>query len=250
MTTSDNDDAFSLDDIHLSAPLHDVIAEDKHIPLQPLLYKLWIACQVLRLGQETSFSALVLLHRYYANHVANEPQDWKWIGAACLVLGMKTEEEVRRLRDVINVAHMLDFGVADESTDLVFDIPSHLPELNEGYWKAKELIVTTEQMVLRVLQFDVLVSHPHRLVVLLVQDLSLPDEVVPRAWQHLNGALFYAPALTQNALPMASAAVELEIKRGLDTYAGVGDVKRAMLNLKAATENLQRLRDHETSHHA
>lgn len=247
------DDAFCLDNVHLSAPLVSV-ADDKHVPLQPLLCKLWIGCHVLELGEETSFTALVLLHRYYYFYCEQLQQqrdkddeasyDWKWIGAACLVLGMKAEEEVRRLRDVINVAHMLDFGMDKTSTSLTFDVSSDPPELNESYWKAKESIVATEQMVLRVLQFDVLVGHPHRLVVLIAEDWGLPDAVVQQAWRHLNDALLYAPALTVGALPVACAAVELVIKRGPDTYydSGAGCVKRAMLNLKAATEHLERMR--------
>ena len=240
---SNTSEEFTLDNIHITAPLaSSAVNDQQHLPLQPLLCKLWIACHVLELGQETSFTALVLLHRYYASHQPEETQDWKWIGAACLVLSMKAEEEIRRLRDVINVAHMFDFSL-EKSTDLVFDIPSHPPELDEDYWKAKESIVSTEQMVLRVLTFDVQVSHPHRLVVLLAQDLGLSDDVVKSAWMYLNGALFYTPALTQNALSMACAALELVIKRGPDKYfGGIGDLKRSMVNLKAATQHLQKMR--------
>ena len=253
------DDAFCRDNVHLSAPLVSV-ADDNHVPIQPLLCKLWIGCHVLELGEETSFTALVLMHRYYYFYceqqqrqqrdkdgnvipVKEASHDWKWIGAACLVLGMKAEEELRRLRDVINVAHMLDFGMDKTSTGLTFDVSSDPPELNEGYWKAKELIVATEQQVLRVLQFDVLVGHPHRLVVVIARDWGLPDAVVQQAWRQLNDALLYAPALTMGALPMACAAVELVIKRGPDSYydSGAGSVKRAMLNLKAATQHLQRM---------
>jgi Cyclin, N-terminal domain len=255
--SNEDNDTFSLDNAHLSAPLLS-IADDKHVPLQPLLCKMWIGCHVLELGEESSFTALVLLHRYYyfyfeqqqhrekeskLIHEDDASHEWKWIGAACLVLGMKAEEESRRLRDVINVAHMLDFDMDTKSAGLVFDVSSDPPELNEIYWKAKEMIVATEQMVLRVLQFDIMVGHPHRLVVLIAQDLGLPDGVVQQAWSHLNDALWYAPALTLGALPMACAAVELVVKRGPDTYydSGVGFVKRGMLNLKAATQHLQRM---------
>ena len=249
---------FSVDNVHLSAPLSR-IADDKHVPLQPLLCKLWIGCHVLKLGEESTFTALVLLHRYYyfyceqqqehqvkkSNEITlvDEAHEWKWIGAACLVLGMKAEEEARRLRDVINVAHILDFDLDAKSEDLVFNVSSDPPELNEGYWKAKEMIVATEQMVLRIIQFDIQVGHPHRLVVLIAHDLGLSDDVVHQACRHLNDALWYAPALTSGALPMACAAVELVVKRGPDAYydSGIGSVKRAMLGLKAAAHHLQKI---------
>lgn len=267
--TLESPDVVLLDDCHdhsahhLAPPL-DIVASDNHKPLRPLLFKLWIASQVLQLGTEATFTALVLLHRYYYNYYCNttspseddDSHDWKWIGASCLVLGMKAEEEVRRLRDVINVAQMLDFGLVDDNAntsgindDIMIDISTTPPALNQEYWKAKEWIVATEQHVLRVLQFDVLVSHPHRLVVLVVNDLNLEDVVVGRAWQRLNHALFHAPSLMANALTLACAAVELEVHRGPNTYSTVGDARIGDVDacmkqlLKAATTTMKKNMD-------
>eukprot|EP00536_Pseudo-nitzschia_multiseries_P008624 jgi/Psemu1/287924/fgenesh1_pg.222_\ len=104
-----------------------------------------IACQVLRLATETRFTALVLLHRYaqakqdreqnreqkraaaaaaaaevfipdrfpdrcrqkFRDDNDNNNDDWPWIGAACILLACKAEEEPRRLRDVVNAARMV-----------------------------------------------------------------------------------------------------------------------------------------------
>jgi hypothetical protein len=227
---------------HLAPPLV-IMADDEHAPLRPFLYKLWIASQILELGPETRFTALVLLHRYYYYYITQpcegggiDSHDWKWIGAACLVLGMKAEEDVRRLRDVINVAQMLDFRLVGghDIEGEVIDISTTPPKLNQDYWKAKEFIVATEQRVLRALSFDVLVSHPHRLVVLVVNDTfkkspsSFQDDVITKAWQRLNQAIFHAPALMTNALTLACAAVELEVHRGAHNYVASGDASESI----------------------
>jgi hypothetical protein len=175
--------------------------------------------------------------------LVDEQQDWKWIGASCLLLGMKAEEEVRRLRDIINVAHMLEFSL-DELKDMMIDISVDPPELNEDYWRAKENIVKTEQLVLRALSFDVVVCHPHRLVVLVANDLNLSQDSVEKAWKRLNDALFYPLALRHSALAMATAAVELEVGNGVDLYGDVvekDELVLAMRHLNEAEDLLKQL---------
>lgn len=243
-------EGFSINDCHLAAPL-DSIAADRHLPLQPLLHKLWVASQALKLDPETRFTSLVILHRYHARqlrvpvHDHENDDDYKWIGAAALVLGMKAEEQVRRLRDVINMAHMLDFGLHSPTSPILMDVPNQPPELNSEYWKAKEQIVATEQEVLRVLQFDTLVSHPHRLVLLLIDQLPVefPPDIAAKAWTRLNDALFHAPALTHTALTLACAAIALvhNIAEQAKLFGDkVGDVKAAMRDLNEATEQLRK----------
>jgi len=247
--------SFLDDNLHLRAPLENV-ADDGHVILLPLLMKLWIACQVLQLGPEARFTSLVLLHRYYYYEKPNSTEmnnDIKLVGAACILLGMKAEEEFRRLRDVINVANVLNFGLDDNDTitttppflKLDLKVNARPPELNyEEYWSDKEKIVITEQKVLRVLQFDIIAGHAHRMVVLLVHDFELTQhDIIRRAWKRLNDALFYPKALTHSALVLACAAVELEANRGLAAYAtvGGGDISAALCDLKMATETLKQL---------
>mmetsp|Transcript_27701 Transcript_27701/g.64180 ORF Transcript_27701/g.64180 Transcript_27701/m.64180 type:complete len:176 (+) Transcript_27701:2-529(+) len=116
----------------------------------------------------------------------------------------------------------------DENHTTTNEIPGmniHLepPELNEAYWKAKEAIVAAEQHVLRVLQFDVMVSHPHRMVVLIFDDLvsnhiienftkEREKNMIAAAWGHLNGALFHAPTLALSPMSLACSAVCLDLQ--------------------------------------
>jgi hypothetical protein len=212
-----------LDDLELRPPLPTegaYVSPHNRSLLHSLLCRMFCAANVLKLSNEARFSSLVLLHRYFDATCglsdAQETEEWKWIAAACLFLGTKTEEESRRLRDILNVAHMLDFGAqCKDNTDSSLAL-IHVKDkpllLDEDYWSAKEQLVATEQKVLRMLQFDVCVSHPHRAVAVLLStnefDSQNKQELLPLCWQYLNQGLFYAPALRHDVLTLACAAIE------------------------------------------
>jgi len=207
-----------LDDLELRPPLPsvgaDVLSLDRS-SLHPLLCRMFVAAQVLKLSNEARFSSLILLHRYF--DAQQKSVDWKWIAAACLFLGTKTEEESRRLRDILNVADMLEFSgtqtdksKGSESLLEIIHVKEKPMLLDEDYWTAKEQLVATEQKVLRMLQFDVCVSHPHRAVAVLLSEVDIENkqEILPVSWSYLNQALFYAPALRHDVLTLACASIE------------------------------------------
>ena len=191
----------------------------------PVLYRMYIACHVLRLSTETRFTALVLLHRYSHANFNEGSDDWAWIGATCLFLATKTEDEPRRLRDIINMAQMiLSSPNNDESTTITINM-QETPPLNEVYWESKKKAIETEQMVLRWLGFDCSVSHPHRAVVwileALMSDESSPNKqrpneriesIVSLSFQRLNDALFYPRALQWGVIEMACAVIDLAVE--------------------------------------
>ena len=230
---------------------------DHSSKIRPLLYRMFVACHILRFGTEARFTALVLLHRYTIA-TKNEPKDRlcesKWVAAACLFLACKTEEEPRRLRDVINLAWMIlappsssstpnnrdkkeyslsGKGQVDKSGDgiegsasnddgnqhlEILEISNDPPELNEEYWQSKKKIVQTEQIVLRWLAFDVSVSHPHRAIGILVkhETSDTREKLQAVGYRRLNDALFHAPAMMHGVLPLACAALVLAIEEELD----------------------------------
>ena len=203
---------------------------DGRTPPRPLLHRMYVACHVLRLGTEARFTALVLLHRYFAAVSSSGGSDAKraersdagWAAAACLFLACKAEEEPRRLRDVINLAHMLLLASPSDHETTEKDIITlkNPPDLNQAYWDNKKQIVETEQEVLRWLSFDASVSHPHRIVTLLSERHPDCDRLIRMAFRRLNDALFHAPALRHRALEMAVAAMRLaaeELRREGDS---------------------------------
>jgi hypothetical protein len=225
--------------------------------LRPLLSSLFVACNILQVSAETRFTGGVLLHRYYAACPFDKRTDHvRWVLAACLFLACKTEEEPRRLRDVINCANMIQWEAKDVepssgnrkrprssdrasgddesdpiqatstsnatgSTRAIIQWDPQPPSLDETYWEGKETIVRTEQNVLRWLAFDTTVSHPHRAVLVILQQqqlftqLSLSPEtravLTAKAWRRLNDALFHVVALQHGILELAVASISLAL---------------------------------------
>eukprot|EP00977_Amphora_coffeiformis_P007811 scaffold1717_cov169-Amphora_coffeaeformis.AAC.6 len=260
---------------------------------------LLVCCQVLQLSMETTFTAACLLHRYVildttSYYIATETsQDidessttddgscWPWTTACIIFIACKTEEEHRRLRDLINLARMLSFSPSSfnsnttntnnknephpaasqpitTTTTAAITTPKEdnhhceppplislfwkndPPKLDDDYWNDKERIVKAEQTVLRQLAFDVHVAHPHRLVVLLVEDcladywhssssnnnnddeddITLDKQqniftktVVEDTWKLLNTCVFSVSALQQSTLALAVTALDLTLQQ-------------------------------------
>jgi Cyclin, N-terminal domain len=224
------------DDLALRPPLPFIVDVQRHNAfLRPMISSLLVGAHVLQLSLETRFTAAVLLHRYYAAtgiSITDEDdshEECKYVAAACLFLACKREEEPRRLRDLINFVHMVDWKSSLQPDDAIAAPTVTVqwnptpPDLDAGYWKSKDLLVQTEQRVLRLLAFDVAVSHPHRVVALLLNDENgvagdestsvVVDErrsqLLRMALRMLNDTVYSALALQQPVLPLAVAAVAL-----------------------------------------
>ena len=174
-----------------------------------LLFKMQIASQCMELGCESRFAGLILFHRYIRhfyhlvaqNNKKKNQQKQKQnendesrevdqikahlgqVAGACLFLGCKMEEEPRRIRDVINLSHLLNFSswnsddtttISEEKKERCIPIITeslHPPPLDEQYWKDKEQMVSIEQHVLRTICFDSVVCHPYRCVLIVMETL-------------------------------------------------------------------------------
>jgi hypothetical protein len=199
-----------------------------------LLCRMRIACHVLELKLETRFVSIVLLHRFAQSKTTTEPVT-SMVAAACLLLGCKVEDDLRRLRDIVNIEAIIlghcrfdlvgDDHQGVESTTRKEEgeisssareiwIRSTPPALNDKYWKSKESLVATEQDVLRVLQFDCSVPHPHRAVsiLLMMNEGASIKFLIQEAWRYLDNSLFYSAALQHEVLPMACAAILLAVE--------------------------------------
>lgn len=232
-----------------------------------LLCRMFISSQMMELGSEARFTGLALFHRYVrhfyrlmgqqkqrksrdeedtAEEIKQIRQQMGRVAAACLFLGCKMTEEPRRIRDVINLSNVLNFCEWDDSVDndkaspnepIQIQESANPPPLDDKYWTAKEDIVSTEQSVLRMLQFDALVCHPHRCVLVVMDTLGFgtglhksaddsvesgtktntfltpeqSDRVILDAWKILNEASLDAKgeALVYPVIVLACAAISL-----------------------------------------
>jgi len=199
-------------------------SNDDHGWYETIIYhhlcRMYVASQAMELGSESRFTGLILFHRYVRHFFClvqqkrqqqqeiQSTQEGKQIkshlgtvAAACLFLGCKMEEEPRRIRDVINLKHLLNFSEEDNDGNvsitpvknpkgegqhrsqhksqllenegiITFLESQHPPPLDEKYWTAKEEMISAEQHVLRMVKFDTTVCHPHRCVLIIMQTLG------------------------------------------------------------------------------
>jgi hypothetical protein len=163
---------------------------------------------------------------------------------ASLFLACKLSNEHRRIRDVINIQKVL--GMSEETFDdthhlqstcfLNFNKTVEPPALDENYWKKKEHMVKAEQTLLRIINFDVTVYHPHRIMILLWEELLSSLELLQTGmggcqgdkniallhvswkrvlhigWKRLNDCLFHVDSLMCNSSWLACAALSLAME--------------------------------------
>ena len=248
-----------------------------------LLYRMQIASQCMELGCESRFAGLILFHRYIRHFYHLVAQNSKQknqqkqkqkqqnendesreidqikahlgqVAGACLFLGCKMEEEPRRIRDVINLSHLLNFSswnsddtttTSEEKKERCIPIITeslHPPPLDEQYWKDKEQMVSIEQHVLRTICFDSVVCHPYRCVLIVMETLGFgklnanettktwlltsqqSDNVILRSYRILNEAALdpNGEALQSPVIVLSCAAISLAAAGGIGCVSSEG----------------------------
>jgi|EP00624_Nannochloropsis_granulata_P000935 hypothetical protein len=86
--------------------------------------------------------------------------------------------------------------------------------LDRGYWELKESVIDTEQLVLRVLGFDLDTDRPYRLLLNYARSLRARPEMVEVAWSLLNDSLF-SPVFCLTRPSQAQAVAVLHLAQRL-----------------------------------
>lgn len=116
------------------------------IEVMKFMYK---CCCKLTLNSLTTATSCHLYHRFYQEH-SHKEYDSYTIASTAIYLATKVEEQHTRLRDIVNVCHHTMFP----------DKP--VLELDSHFWNLRDTIASLELLLLRVLQFNVVVNHPHK----------------------------------------------------------------------------------------
>lgn len=74
------------------------------------------------------------------------------IAGSCLFMAGKAHDEPLKVRDVINVTHR----TLHKDTQPI--------ELDEDYWRMRDALVQAELLIMRMLKFSILWSHPHKVL--------------------------------------------------------------------------------------
>lgn len=97
----------------------------------------------------TLATATTLMHRFF-KEVDHNQYDCFLIAASSLYLAGKVKDDTLKIRDIINVTHnTLHRG----SSPL---------EICDEYWNMRDAIVQAELLIMRVLKFEVSITHPHK----------------------------------------------------------------------------------------
>ena len=116
---------------------------------------------------------------------------------AILYLASKSEEEHRRLRDIITVVHRMKYPGAE------------LLHLGAEHSRLRDHIVSTEQLVLRVLGFNLNVELPYNFLYNMLKRLNASQSFARLATAVLNDFYPYSFILEFDAPTLAAAALFL-----------------------------------------
>jgi protein BUR2 len=133
------------------------------------------------------------------------------IAAVSLLLATKTEENIRRLKDIIVAC----CRVAQKNANLVVD------EQSKDYWRWRDTLLLNEDILLEHLCFDLTVECTHTLLFELIKKLKQASnkELRNAAWAFVNDSSMTVLCLRFPPRVVAHAALYFGAKRcGLDAH--------------------------------
>jgi len=182
----------------------------------------------LEANSVTICTAASLFHKFFSS-ASLSSYDPYLIAATCLYLGGKTEDNHLKLRDVINVVHSVLHKTLDP-----------LP-LGDQYWNMRDAIVQAELLVLRMCQFGVKFSHPHKYLLHYLKSLKdwmsadvwTKYPIARTSWSMLHDLYHDPMVLTADPSLTAIACIQLALETygiqvpfvGSDTWYNVIDSK-------------------------
>ncbi|TPX39829.1 hypothetical protein SeMB42_g06229 [Synchytrium endobioticum] len=146
-----------------------------HFAAANVLRLLSISGHLLRLPATTRATAVVLFHRVNdylkTTDMSNVPQDAlreQALVMALLNLASKQTESHRKLRDIVNCTYWAYNHNASQDK-------GHL-QIGKEYWTWRDILVTTELVVLRILNFDLQVHLPFQWLPEIIDDICAQDK--------------------------------------------------------------------------
>lgn len=240
---------------------------EAHPFLMNVLCKVYMAHNCLQLSTETRFTSFQLFHKCLSHYIYYTPTIHSGSGSrsssggsekgkglqqpllplkqreqisdlacAAIFLSCKLCNEHRRIRDVINIQKVFEMTSETSRHDNKINDYSKVepPSLDEHYWKKKEEMVQAEQMLLRMINFDVTVCYPHRIMIVVWEELvslkkvdnsnDVWKQVLHIGWKRLNDSLFHVDSLMCHSSSLACAALSLAMEEeGVVVEAAAGE---------------------------
>lgn len=172
--------------------------------------KILFECGVkLESNLQTISLAAVYFHRFY--RVKSSSQfDPYIIGATCIYLASKVEEDNLRLRDIINVFH----------STLNKKCCYQTLEMNNFFWDLRNTIVDCELIILRVLKFKTHYVYPHKYLLYYLRSLlewigksyTVNQRIALTCWSLLNDYYIDPKCIDNTAKSIAIAVIIIGLR--------------------------------------
>ena len=125
-----------------------------------------LACRLLRMNHSAYLTSQIICTQYLYRHrpflpksTLSDPENR--VGAlldtvlACVLLASKSHECIRRVRDVVNVGHMLLFHARHRQDSQSQEYYKEMPYVCDAYYVWRDRITKAEIRILRALSFEV-----------------------------------------------------------------------------------------------
>lgn len=176
---------------------------------------------MLKIQQLTLYTAGVFFNRFLMRHsLQKTPENPKplhhyQIAATALMLATKTDETIRRTKDIIIAC----CRVAQKNPNLIID------EQNKDYWKWRDTLLLNEDVLLEALCFDLTVESPYKILYDMLRALRVETNKVLRnsAWAFLCDSLMTTLCLLQSSRTIAAAALWCGARYSGTVLPGEGD---------------------------
>ncbi|KAL1986242.1 hypothetical protein VTN96DRAFT_6757 [Rasamsonia emersonii] len=159
---------------------------------------------MLKLPQPTLATASVYLHRFFMRYsmvdLPNRPGMHPYpIAATSLFLASKMEENCRKMKDFVVAC----CRVAQKKPDLVVD------EQSKEFWKWRDTILHTEDLLLEALCFDLQLEQPYRILYEFICFFGVNDNKPLRnaAWAFVNDSSYTVLCLQFTPRIIAASAL-------------------------------------------
>ncbi|XP_031632440.1 cyclin-L1 [Contarinia nasturtii] len=186
---------------------HDGLDKETETDLRVLGCELiQIAGILLKLPQVAMATGQVLFQRFYYSK-SYLRDNMEITAMSCICLASKIEEAPRRIRDVINVFHLIKQVRGQK--------PIHPMILDASYVSLKNQVIKAERRVLKELGFCVHVKHPHKLIVMYLQVLGYEENkrLMQMAWNFMNDSLRTDVFVRYNPESIACACIYLTARK-------------------------------------
>ncbi|PWZ00141.1 cyclin-like protein [Testicularia cyperi] len=175
----------------------------------------------MRLGQHVLNTACIFFHRFFMRKPLTYGPDRLGYGhyemaATCIFLACKVEETHRKLPSIIE-ATMASLDKSPDGLRSWADRSFRANPASKDFARWRDIILVFEEVLLESLCFDLIVEHPHEILVKACFRLGVKNEVVRLAWTILNDCMrdplcvmYEAPVLAAGAFRRACLANDID----------------------------------------